>query len=1097
MKKLLILFTAFLLLFSAFALYASAEGVSTVSENTHSDKLSSLSIYSYPTKTVYGAFERLDMTGLKLRAVYEDGYEELIEGDRIGIRYQQDVYFRVGDSTVMLLFGDKSVQMPVTVNRVAYDLSALDLDDYSVCYNGNQQGYSKPIPAIVGLDGIPLMITASGGGTGVGSYDVSIDFETVSRDYILPETRVITMQITPATAEIVWGDVSFVYDGKSKIPTAYYLDVNGNRIYPKVIGAAINAGGGYTARVIADDSNYSFTNTEINYEIKKADYDFSGVIWSNDSFVYDGSIKSISASGLPLGVSIIGYSSDRGIDAGTYTVTATLRWDETNYNTPSPLTHTWEIMQAEYDISKIKFNPASYVYDGAIHYPELDGVMPIGKDGIALEYSFSAGACHVNDGAVSVIISFNTDSPNYKTPSPIYSSVSITPLAIDVVWGNSSLVYTGESIAPSASSDKCTIRVQGGAISVGSYVAEAVTDNSDYRINNNKISFTIRKAENRWVEIPTSSICFEGKEIRLEAESRFGNVKYRFYSDAECKNLISAPSACGVYYAVAYVEETVNYTGLEYSGISFEIVKIEPVSFYAEITRQGIKAYQTLSPSDLNCVVVNNDGSRVSVDPSGVQVLYENGSSFRKRDTTVTLKYDKFSLTVSVSVDYADYDLSGVSWQGASVVYDGAPKSPWLSGLPSGVSATEYVGAGQINAGNYTVYAIVSYDSENYNEPRIPACSFVIEKCMVATPYITSIYNGRVQIPISDSPLYSIEYNGEFVDAGVYYILAKLYDSCNYCFFDGGSRYLGIFEIKPKTLSVTVFTIKKYLFEDIGTAEYVITDGEVYSRDILTVAQFTENNSVYLRSENSNYILSVTPGKIQRLPYATREGSIKILVLLILVTLAITVVIYMYRKRHNIAEKIEILRCRWINRNITVRPLTAEAVAASRRKTRVVKESEQTYEFDDKNDNIEWNEETMDFDIDEGVEEAEPASAPYDSPMFSVDVERADSLITDSLAKNLLKKDNDVILTDGYAKEIVNVDTLSEVFESGERIDVNSLKEKGLISEDTLYIKVLARGSVDKALTVYANDFSLTAVKMIALTGGEAIKVITQKRKNI
>ena len=168
MKKILTFLTVFLLLFSAFAIYANAERVYQTAEINNSDKLISLSVYSYPAKTVYGAFERLDTTGLKLRAVYEDGREELIQGDKIGIRYQQDVCFRVGDKGVVLSFGGKSITMPITVNRISYDLSILDLEAYSLIYNGSFQGYNKALPSIVGLDGIPLSITTSGGGTNVG-----------------------------------------------------------------------------------------------------------------------------------------------------------------------------------------------------------------------------------------------------------------------------------------------------------------------------------------------------------------------------------------------------------------------------------------------------------------------------------------------------------------------------------------------------------------------------------------------------------------------------------------------------------------------------------------------------------------------------------------------------------------------------------------------------------------------------------------------------------------------------------------------------------------------------------------------------------------
>ena len=72
---------------------------------------------------------------------------------------------------------------------------------------------------------------------------------------------------------------------------------------------------------------------------------------------------------------------------------------------------------------------------------------------------------------------------------------------------------------------------------------------------------------------------------------------------------------------------------------------------------------------------------------------------------------------------------------------------------------------------------------------------------------------------------------------------------------------------------------------------------------------------------------------------------------------------------------------------------------------------------------------------------------------------------------------------------------MSANFIAGDHVDVNLLKQKNLIPYDTAYIKVLARGIIDKPLKVYANEFSLSAVKMIALTGGEAIKVNTVRKK--
>jgi hypothetical protein len=124
-----------------------------------------------------------------------------------------------------------------------------------------------------------------------------------------------------------------------------------------------------------------------------------------------------------------------------------------------------------------------------------------------------------------------------------------------------------------------------------------------------------------------------------------------------------------------------------------------------------------------------------------------------------------------------------------------------------------------------------------------------------------------------------------------------------------------------------------------------------------------------------------------------------------------------------------------------------------------------------------------------------PTSAPEPASVAAVvDAEYADNAITNSLAKDLIRRDDDVI-TDGSRHGIVNVDTLSRSFSAGDRVDINALKSHSLIPYDIAYVKVLARGMIDKPLSVYANDFSLSAVKMIALTGGKAVKVNTVIKK--
>ena len=73
-------------------------------------------------------------------------------------------------------------------------------------------------------------------------------------------------------------------------------------------------------------------------------------------------------------------------------------------------------------------------------------------------------------------------------------------------------------------------------------------------------------------------------------------------------------------------------------------------------------------------------------------------------------------------------------------------------------------------------------------------------------------------------------------------------------------------------------------------------------------------------------------------------------------------------------------------------------------------------------------------------------------------------------------------------KCIVNIASLSAHFEAGEKVTIDVLREKKLIPGDANYIKVLAKGTLNKPLIVEADDFSLQSVKMIVLTGGRVIR---------
>jgi len=68
----------------------------------------------------------------------------------------------------------------------------------------------------------------------------------------------------------------------------------------------------------------------------------------------------------------------------------------------------------------------------------------------------------------------------------------------------------------------------------------------------------------------------------------------------------------------------------------------------------------------------------------------------------------------------------------------------------------------------------------------------------------------------------------------------------------------------------------------------------------------------------------------------------------------------------------------------------------------------------------------------------------------------------------------------------VNVDTLGERFEEGASVDLEALRDAGLVKGRVERLKVLGRGELTKPLTVRAQRFTAEAKRKIESAGGTA-----------
>ncbi|MBN1903427.1 50S ribosomal protein L15 [Candidatus Sumerlaeota bacterium] len=69
--------------------------------------------------------------------------------------------------------------------------------------------------------------------------------------------------------------------------------------------------------------------------------------------------------------------------------------------------------------------------------------------------------------------------------------------------------------------------------------------------------------------------------------------------------------------------------------------------------------------------------------------------------------------------------------------------------------------------------------------------------------------------------------------------------------------------------------------------------------------------------------------------------------------------------------------------------------------------------------------------------------------------------------------------------QAVNISILEKYFESGDQIDPEALREKGVIHPSETRIKILGKGELTKSFTIKAHAFSKSAMEKINSKGGK------------
>ncbi|MCR5113308.1 MAG: MBG domain-containing protein [Acholeplasmatales bacterium] len=224
------------------------------------------------------------------------------------------------------------------------------------------------------------------------------------------------------------------YDGKAH-SLSFNKSLPSGTVVTYDIGNSFTDVGTYVVTATLVNDSYVTYKTTGTLIIKKAEYDMSGISFSDSTVTYDGKYKSIEIEGsLPTGVSVSysieGYTSARVINAGTYIVTATFTNTNKNYEDVESMTATLTIEKGTIDVSELLFPDTKTLYDGTPKRIKIVGDVP---DGVDVSYdviSVETGE-HLDYRTITDVGTYyffaylDVDTTNYNTINPLFAVLTI------------------------------------------------------------------------------------------------------------------------------------------------------------------------------------------------------------------------------------------------------------------------------------------------------------------------------------------------------------------------------------------------------------------------------------------------------------------------------------------------------------------------------------------------------------------------------------------------------------------------------------------------------------------------------------------------
>ena len=759
---------------------------------------SDMSVYAkFSLNTIDGvAFENIETT--------YDGTEKTIAvsnlPDGASVVYDKaNIYINAGEYTVTATVSQENhedLQLTATliINKATYDMSAVVFADKAVTYNGE----SHSITATNLPNGVTVEYTGNNQ-TNADEYTITATFTGDSANYEPIADKTATLTINKASVSKPAQDsTSFVYNGNEQ---TYQLAENS--LYTISGNKQTNAGNYNVMISLNDKNNYQWSDglsTDLSYSfnIAKAIYDMSAVMFADKNVTYNGETHSVIVTNIPNGVSV-DYENNNKMNADTYTVIAKFTDTTGNYENPADKTATLIINKATYDMSGVAFADKTVTYNGNAYSIEAQNV----PSGLSVSYT---GNDKTNVDAYTVTATFTDTTGNYENPENMTAKLIINKATITgITLTDKTFTYDTKthSLAIDGTLPACVnvTYANNDKVNVNTYtVTASFEDTSGNYIVPNDMSakLIINKAT-------VSGISFEDKTFTYNGTKRSLEISGTLPNEVTVDYVNNGKINANTYNVTAiFTCETENY--------------VVPEDMTAVLTIK--KAMYDMSAVTFENKTVTYDGKIHSLAvsdnlPDGVSVTYENNDKISANQYIVNAiftgdfinYYSIDDMQAILTINKATYDMSKVQFVGGRFTYDGTPKSIYVTGnLPDGVTVN-YTNNGKINANTYTVTATFTGDTENYNKLPDWTASLIIDKATYdmsgisfknqTFTYDTTAKNALITGTLPNGV--EVSYVGnEKTDVGTYNVTAKFNgDSNNYHLIENMTATLKINQAVP------------------------------------------------------------------------------------------------------------------------------------------------------------------------------------------------------------------------------------------------------------------------------------------------------------